>query len=138
MTLKFHHSLYYSLLLLVFTLCACSQNPFLGTWSGSNNKGNYRVEINKDHTFISIQEIPYRHQVCSINGTWSKIDEEIIELKFSRMTISDNKNGLWQLDANAKEYSADPGILYLRKDGAFGDSFASLDYGNFYLYKQNN
>ena len=120
--------------LVILILSACSKNPFAGTWTGSNIKGIFTVEIKKDNTFFLQQDIPKHQEVCTIKGTWEKIDDSTIMLTYSTLTISSSKNGMWQLDANAKEYSADPGILYLRSDGAFGDSRESMY--DFYLKKE--
>lgn len=122
-------------LILSMWMCSCSENPYVGEWTGSQGYYNYTLIIKKDHTFSLAQDYPRMDKVYSFDGQWREFNDDTIELSYSSMTVSSSKNGVWQLDSNAKEYPVEAGRLFLRKDGSFGDSKQKVIEGSFYLTK---
>lgn len=122
----------------VFLLVSCSKNEFVGRWTGSESYISWRVEISKDGSFFMEQRNSRKNEVITSKGKWIMNDNKtILEMPLNEITVSHNKNGLYQLDANAETYNYS-GTYYLRKDGAFSDSRNGLDEDQFYLVKQKN
>lgn len=130
-------SLFITFLFVSIWMSSCSENPFVGTWTGSQGGYNYTVKIKKDKTFSVIQDYSRNNRVYLFEGTWKEFNDETIELSYSSMTVSSSKNGMWQLDSNAKEYPVDSGTLYLRKDGSFGDAMSTVSQDSFFLTKEH-
>lgn len=122
-------------LILSIWMCSCSENPYVGEWTGSQGEYNYTLKIKKDKTFFLTQHYPRYDRVYSYEGKWKEFNDDTIELSYNSMTISSSKNEVWQLDSNAKEYPVEAGRLFLRKDGSFGDSMLKVIEGSFYLTK---
>lgn len=111
-----------------FSSCKKDSNnelkEFVGIWEGNNlgiNSDNYwiiKIQKNGDYDYQEHQ--PKKKQVWHFKGKCEKIDDEIVSLPYSSLTVSSSE-GMWQLDANARTFNNE-GVYYLRRDGAFSNS----------------